>query len=223
MTPSSASPGSARPSCAMRHGIGDAAGLDHDRIETSADSSTWISAPVRSSPIWQHTQPLVSAMVSPRVRGDQLGVDVERAEVVDQHREPLACRVAQPEVEQRGLAGAEKAADHRQRHAWRAIPSCAGGASRRRPPSTVPAIAHVLQPLRRRSRRIVVEHAEVGELADFDRADAMIELQRVGRAERDRAQAPAPPRCARFAAEHVAGRGDAVDRAPRREQRCQRR
>src|SRR5687767_14178000 len=48
--------------------------------------------------------------------------------------------------------------------------------------------AHVLQGGRIDLERIVLEHAEVGALAAFDRADLVIELERPCRAERDRVQ-----------------------------------
>ena len=47
---------------------------------------------------------------------DQLGVDVDLAEVVDQDGDALARRVREYVVEQRGLARPEKAADHGHRH-----------------------------------------------------------------------------------------------------------
>ena len=51
----------------------------------------------------------------PLARLHELGIDVDRAEVVDEHGEPPVAGVAQQRVEQRRLARAEKAADHGQR------------------------------------------------------------------------------------------------------------
>ena len=42
---------------------------------------------------------------------DQLGVDVDRAEVIDQHRDLEAVPAIEDAVEQGGLAGAQKAGD----------------------------------------------------------------------------------------------------------------
>ena len=86
---------------------------------------------------------------SPSLRLDQVGVDRQLAEVVDQHREAPALGVAQQVVDQRGLAGAEIAADHRDRHgasAQRRVGGREHAAALHRAPD-----AHVLQRARRRS------------------------------------------------------------------------
>ena len=46
---------------------------------------------------------------------DEFGIDVDRAEVVDQHRHAQAVVAVENAIEKRGLSGAEKAGDDRQR------------------------------------------------------------------------------------------------------------
>src|SRR6185437_17807 len=46
--------------------------------------------------------------------------------------------------------------------------------------------ARILEPLRRERARIVVEHAEIGALADLDGADLVVHPERVRRSQRDR-------------------------------------
>ena len=50
---------------------------------------------------------------------DELGVDVDRTEVVHQHRDPKAVIAGQDAVQQRRLAGAKKAGQDGQRHSVR--------------------------------------------------------------------------------------------------------
>ena len=57
--------------------------------------------------------------------------------------------------------------------------------------------AQVLQVLGADLARIVLEHCKIGALAAFDRADLVVEVQRVGGAQRDRAQRVLDRRCAR--------------------------
>src|SRR5262249_26242019 len=68
------------------------------------------------------------------VPSNQSAVDVERAEIVDQHAEPSTFRLREQTIEQRRLAGAEKAADDGEGKMCGHFP----GASKTRPPSTVP-------------------------------------------------------------------------------------
>ncbi|KEH10251.1 hypothetical protein GY14_07185 [Delftia tsuruhatensis] len=96
-------------------GVGDAAGLDHHGVEALAllqhadqGHGQVIADLAAHAAIGQRDG--VAAVVL-----DQACIDVERAEVVDQHGQPLAIRMAQPVVEQRGLAGAQEAADDRER------------------------------------------------------------------------------------------------------------
>ena len=49
-------------------------------------------------------------------RGQQFGVDANRAEVVDDHTEPAPRWLPQETVQQRRLSGPEVAADHRDRN-----------------------------------------------------------------------------------------------------------
>src|SRR6185437_492172 len=69
-------------------------------------------------------------------RRDQVGIDRQLAEFVDQHREASSAGVAQEMIDQRGLAGAEIAADQRDRDFVTQIVS----AAKMRPPCTVPQI-----------------------------------------------------------------------------------
>jgi hypothetical protein len=70
----------------------------------------------------------------------------------------------------------------------RAGQTASRAASNTRPPCTVPRTRHVLQRPRVDGRRVLAEHAEVGALAALDAADLAVEVQRGGRAQRDRVQ-----------------------------------
>ncbi len=117
-------------------------------------------------------------------RLDQIGIDRQFAELVDQHREAAAVGVAQEMIDQRGLAGAEIAADQRDRDRAAHIAS----AAKTRPPCTVPQIRtspSLSPPISVGSSSSTAKSAR---LAAFDRADLAVEAERVGRAERDGAQ-----------------------------------
>ena len=96
-------------------GIGDAAGLDHHGVEALAllqhadqGHGEVIADLAAHAAIGQRNGVATVGL-------DQACIDVERTEVVDQHGQPLAIRMAQPVVEQRGLAGAQETADDRER------------------------------------------------------------------------------------------------------------
>ena len=117
-------------------------------------------------------------------RLDQVGVDRQRAELVDQNRQPAAGGISQQGIDQRRLAGAEIAADQRHRNgrghiAGRGEDAAAGNGA---------PDANVLQMLAADLGRVVLEHGKVGVLAAFDRTDLAVEAERIGGAERDRPQ-----------------------------------
>jgi hypothetical protein len=83
----------------------------------------------RSSRMLQQTQPLARLMTSPPLYpDDELGVDVDRAEVVHQHRDPQAVVAREDAIQQRRLAGAEESGEDRERRGHFAPPA---GFSRR--------------------------------------------------------------------------------------------
>ena len=104
-----------------RHRLGDAGGLDQDRVEPPVrgqlgDAGQQILAQrAADAAVGQLDQPLLGA-VEPSLAGDQRGVDVDLAHVVDDHRDPPALPVGEHVVEQRGLARAEKAGQHGDRN-----------------------------------------------------------------------------------------------------------
>ena len=85
-------------------------------------SSMNVIAATRSSRMLQHTHPLAIDDSSLAFDADhELGIDVDRTEVVHQHRDPQAVVVGQDAVQQRRLAGAKKAGQDGQRNG-----GCAG-------------------------------------------------------------------------------------------------
>ena len=120
--------------------IRDPARLDHDRIERDRRRQhpdqrvgQVVADRAARAPVGQRDRVAV-------VGRDQLGVDVQRSEIVDQHREASPPRLAQHPREQRGLAGAEKAADDGQRQRGAPRAHAVPGIGSTRPPRTVPAI-----------------------------------------------------------------------------------
>ena len=95
----------------MRHGSDTPLASITTASKGVADSSTRISARDRSSPIWQHTQPLVSAMVSPLAAAIRPASMLSAPKSLTSTAMRRPSRLAQPVVEQGGLAGAEEAAD----------------------------------------------------------------------------------------------------------------
>src|ERR1700722_954643 len=100
-------------------------------------------------------------------------------------------------------------------------PSCAGrlphpAADHRAPDRNVPEL------FGRAFEWIGVKYCEIRKLADLDTADDMIELEGIGRADRDRSQRLLDADSLGRAAEHASPRGYAVDRAPGSEQRVER-
>jgi len=68
----------------------------------------------------QHTQPLAIDGSSLAFDADhELGIDVDRTEVVHQHRDAQAVVAGQDVVQQRRLAGAKKPGQDGQRHSLR--------------------------------------------------------------------------------------------------------
>ncbi len=94
-----------------RAGIGDAAGLHDDvlgRVGAVAQQRELADEVARDAAA---DAAVLQADHLAVARLDELGVDVDRAEVVDEDGEAAIARVAQERVEQRRLARAEKAAD----------------------------------------------------------------------------------------------------------------
>ena len=81
----------------------------------SGRSITCVTAATRSSRMLQQTQPLARLMHVALDADDELGIDVDRAEVVHQHGDPEAVIAGQDAVQQRRLAGAEEAGQDGQR------------------------------------------------------------------------------------------------------------
>ena len=196
-------PGSASATCAMRHGSETPLASITTASNASGASSTRISARAQVVADRQQTQPLRQRDRVAAVRRDQFGVDVERAEVVDQHREAPAVAL--------GAAAGSAAWSCRRRESRRSR-SAAGAPARsapcrvsrpamraRGPPSTVPATRTSFSAVGRDRERIVVEHAEVGALA-APRCEPISSssFEREGGAQRDRVQRVGDARCARL-------------------------
>ena len=100
-----------------RQRLADAGRLDEQVVEAPLVASRRTSTS-RSSRRVQQMQPLVisTSFSSVRVRAaalaNELGVDVDLAHVVDDDGDAPALAVVEHAVEQRGLAGAEKAGEH---------------------------------------------------------------------------------------------------------------
>ena len=77
------------------------------------------SVSTRSPRIVQHRQPVCSVDEALLAGLDQVVVEPDLAELVDDHRRARELRVPQQARQQRGLAAAEKARQHRRRGSWR--------------------------------------------------------------------------------------------------------
>jgi hypothetical protein len=100
-----------------RHRLGDAAGLDEDGVEATAAGQLAhgveqvLAQGAADAAVGQLHQLLLGA-IQAALAGDEGGVDVDLAHVVDDHRDLATLPVAQHVVEQRGLACSEEAGEH---------------------------------------------------------------------------------------------------------------
>ena len=104
-----------------RRGIGEASRLDDDRVEPALalhqalDDPNEVAAHRAADAAVVHLEHFL-------VRADdQLVVDADLAELIDDDRITLAVRLAQDPVEQRRLAGAEIAGEHRDGNSLRLV------------------------------------------------------------------------------------------------------
>src|SRR5690606_26318599 len=182
-TLSNSSIGSAMPTWAMR--AGSDTPLASMTIHSGAGSRAMTRASASSSPprMLQHTQPLARLMVSP----SQLATS---AASMFTGPKSLTSTAARRWLRARMRFSSELLPAPRKPpttvSAIRGGAAISGSRGRQRPAAHHgPDDARVLQVLGAQGARVVAQHAEVGPLADLDRADLVVQVQGVGRAQRD--------------------------------------
>ncbi len=103
-----------------RQRLGNTGGLDHQIIETPFSGQPLhlfqqILAQRAANAAVAHLHQLFLGAVQAHLLVDQAGVDVDLAHVVDDYRHPAAVAIIEYVVEHRGLAGAQKPGQHRDR------------------------------------------------------------------------------------------------------------
>ena len=168
-------------SCCIRNPtrIGDPAGFDHQHVrarlavEHIAQCHEQIATDAATdAAIGQRNRILI-------LRFKQIRIDIDRSEIIDQHREAAPARRPEQTVNQRSFARPEVTADDDERE--RFVSSCQVNiASQHRSKNRYVPEGRWID-----AGRVVTKHGEVRPLPAFDRTDFIIEFQGIGRPQRN--------------------------------------